>query len=409
MSNKLGKYKDDKNYKSNTTTFLGSGAATGSNKNKDFFYNSSTKEVVSVDKNTGDYTTVSKTSGEGEKLIQGLKATDKVSKADSNYSKAITQSESVSGSSVLSSITQNDSKKGRTDYPVSYYPLNLATTKQDRIRFKMKSVGTRTLTSADPFSGTLSGFGPRSGGDDIKGEVYLSIPSQINDQNTADWSSATMNPLQTTMASLAIGAMKGTGKVGIDDFSSAATTLAGNVMNNLKSFAMKEGNRSAMQVLLAQEAVQTQGLLSRLGGVVANPNVELLFNGPSLRPFTFTFRMSPRDSSEAIQVKQIIRFFKEGMSVQTTDQDVFLKSPNVFDIQFQSGSDNNPHKSLPRIKTCALVACDVDYTPDGSYMTFNDPNNGYPMTCYQMTLRFNEIEPVYAEDYKSVPSNDIGY
>jgi hypothetical protein len=187
----------------------------------------------------------------------------------------------------------------------------------------------------------------------------------------------------------------------------------GNAMGDLKKFAQGAGgkaNRDALQVYLAQEASGAQGLLSRLGGVVANPNVELLFNGPSLRPFTFSFRMSPRDQDEAKNVKQIIRFFKEGMAVQTTDQDIFLKSPNVFEIQFQSGSDSQPHKSLPRIKTCALVGCDVDYTPDGSYMTIADRGLGYPMTCYQLTLRFNELEPVYAADYREMDSDDdIGY
>jgi hypothetical protein len=30
-----------------------------------------------------------------------------------------------------------------------------------------------------------------------------------------------------------------------------------------------------------------------------NPNMELLFQGPQLRPFNFTFRLSPRDQKEA--------------------------------------------------------------------------------------------------------------
>jgi len=321
---------------------------------------------------------------------------------------AVTQG-TASGSAILGSIPQtNRSQNGgrnnvaRNSYPTSYYPQSLATTKQDRIKFEMRTAGTRNLTPSA--STSLGGFSRRTTGTPL-GEVYLAVPNQISDSNSADWSSATMTPMQSMLASLALKGMRSEG-----DVSQMLSKLAGDAMKNLKDFAKTSANRDALQLYLAQEAAGAQGLLSRVGGVVANPNVELLFNGPSLRPFTFSFRMAPRSSLEAEQVKRIIRFFKEGMAVQTTDQDIFLKSPNVFNIQFQSGNDNSAHKSLPRIKTCALIGCDVDYTPDGSYMTFDDEQKGYPMTCYQMTLRFNEIEPVYAADYREINSDDdIGY
>ena len=51
-------------------------------------------------------------------------------------------------------------------------------------------------------------------------------------------------------------------------------------------------------VALAGEAVGAQGLLSRATGTVLNPNLELLFQGPQLRPFTFQFRLSPRGIEE---------------------------------------------------------------------------------------------------------------
>ena len=138
--------------------------------------------------------------------------------------------------------------------------------------------------------------------------------------------------------------------------------------------------------------------------------MELLFNAPSLRPFTFTFRLSPRSATEATQVKNIIRFFKQGMSVKTVDTHVFLKAPNVFDIRYQSYDENKKpitnHPSLNRIKTCALTACDVNYTPDGTYMTFDDGTR--TMTSYELSLRFTELDPVYDEDYTAIDSDPSG-
>ena len=55
-------------------------------------------------------------------------------------------------------------------------------------------------------------------------------------------------------------------------------------------------------------------LLARTTGEILNPNMELLFNGPSLRSFRFSFKMTPRNRDEAIEIKNIIRCFKTHMA-----------------------------------------------------------------------------------------------
>jgi hypothetical protein len=42
-------------------------------------------------------------------------------------------------------------------------------------------------------------------------------------------------------------------------------------------------------------------------------------------------------------------------------------------------------------------------------MTFNNEETGYPMTSYQMTLRFSELDPIYSSDYASFGEGEIGY
>ena len=95
------------------------------------------------------------------------------------------------------------------------------------------------------------------------------------------------------------------------------------------------------------------------------------------------------------------------MSVQNTADNIFLKAPNVFQINYLIKGERD-HPSLNRIKVCALQSCSVDYTPDGSYMTFNDENA--TMTSYNLTLQFQELEPVTSKDYENNTSiNEIGY
>ena len=144
-----------------------------------------------------------------------------------------------------------------------------------------------------------------------------------------------------------------------------------------------------------------------------NPNLELLFSGPTLRPFNFTFKMSPRDRGESIVVKKIIRLFKQSSAVQTTPSGLFLKSPDAYTIKYLTkgsrsiGSATTPegldsfddtHDFLPKIKNCALLNCSVNYTPDGSYMTYE---NTSPV-AYSMTLRFQELEPIFNDDYENL-------
>ena len=51
---------------------------------------------------------------------------------------------------------------------------------------------------------------------------------------------------------------------------------------------------------------------------------------------------------------------------------------------------------MNKFKPCALTSFNVDYTPGGSYMTYD----GGSMTAYTIQMSFNEIDPVYRGDYE---------
>jgi len=287
--------------------------------------------------------------------------------------------------------------KVRKKYGDYCYPLDMKNNRQDRIIFTMRQSEGSTI-NANLGQRTISRTKTEKG--IIEGSVTLPIQPSISDSNSVDWQGNNLNAVGAYAAGASLNLMKS------KDLSENVGTILGNISNELKSNA---AYGDALKIYLAQEAVGLQGLLSRASGAILNPNMELLFNAPSLRPFTFTFRLSPRSEVEATQVKNIIRFFKQGMSVKTVDTHVFLKAPNVFDIKYQSYDQNGKpfdnHPSLNRIKTCALTGCDVNYTPDGTYMTFNDAER--TMTSYEMSLRFTELDPVYDSDYSDEKGNTV--
>ena len=143
-------------------------------------------------------------------------------------------------------------------------------------------------------------------------------------------------------------------------------------------------------------------MFTRATGKVINPNLELIFKGPQLRTFSYQFRFTPREELEAKEVRKIIRFFKKGMAVRRSPNKLFLKTPHAWRLKYcYMNRDNHPF--LNKIKTCALTSFNVDYTPDGSYSTYEDGS----MTSYQVGLNFSELNPIYADDYDN--ENNMGY
>ena len=92
------------------------------------------------------------------------------------------------------------------------------------------------------------------------------------------------------------------------------------------------------------------------------------------------------------------------MSVIRSEANFFLKAPHTFQLEYrQRGSES---KYLNKFKECSLQNCTVQYTPEGNYNTYTDG----VMTSYSLQLAFNELEPVYNDDYENHTSRDaIGY
>ena len=79
-------------------------------------------------------------------------------------------------------------------------------------------------------------------------------------------------------------------------------------------------------------------------------------------------------------------------------------------MTFNSDGDEILHPAINIIKTCALLSMDVQYTPNGTYMTYEDPYR--TMQAYQLTMQFGELDPIYDGDYTALDNDDdtvIGY
>jgi hypothetical protein len=264
------------------------------------------------------------------------------------------------------------------------YPIDLGRSTQDRIMFQAYEYQSGNRLPRDSFEFELNPVNYTNG----KERVFLPIQSSIVDQNNVGWDSDTLNPIELSalgLSSRLIDAEPG------KQMTNVVAEAFGQTLNLLKN---DQRTREAIKNYIIGQAVGVNNLQSRLSGQVLNPNLELLFQGPQLRPFNYTFKMSARSRTEATTIKKIIKYFKKNMAVKK-DNAIFLKAPNVFKIQYQYGDSGKAHPGLNLIKMCALTNCAVDYTPLGTYMTFNDGT----MIAYTMTLSFQELTPIYNTDY----------
>jgi len=250
----------------------------------------------------------------------------------------------------------------------------------DYVQFSSKTYGNKNINTTTFTTGDRSSKNAKT-----EEFVILPIQSSISDANTVGWNEETFNPAQIIGANLAIaGISQGVG--GFVGSLQEALKKAGNP-------ALQGSVEKAIIAYFTEQAIGTQ-VLSKVSGAVFNPNTELLFQGPQLRSFSFTFKLTPRSEIESEIVRQIIGFFKRNMSPQTEKSGLYLKAPKIFQIDyFHKGKKDHPGIGL--IKDCALQSCNVDYTPDGSYMSFE---NG-AMVSYNLSLQFMELEPIYAKDY----------
>ena len=331
--------------------------------------------------------------------------------------------------------------------------------------FFPQSKEAKTNSKNDP--GDIFTEGVQSGTprEDFLGLVKLPMPNSLADSNNVSWGADQLNALtaavssavfgQTNAASQALRRLisdppKNTpfgsnllGKIlqGGDEVSSLvknafgdAATEGGKVLGALddpNSNISVLGGAVAGSALLniLQFGVSPESILARGQGVVPNNNLALLFNSPTLREFTFSWKMSPRSREEASRIRNIIRFFKQGMAPKkgfgggTGSRSYFLGTPNVFDIIFKTTRDKysilNENDSVLRIKTCACTGTAVNYTPDGMWNAYEQ---GQPVSV-TLSLRFAELEPIFDTDYdenefnysesrpdlRPVPIDAIGY
>ena len=305
-----------------------------------------------------------------------------------------------------------------TDKSLYAYPFDIDPS-QDHLKIQKWEYVRPNVNQSKPNQGAAKQDANVAGdsvkGSKLQGSVLLPMPKVV-DVNGADWGENKI----TAFGLGALGASEMAGKVlgltpGISEEERRKQTEA---LNKLKgagqfgsgfgsaeereNFRKALGSAASVSVTsgiagLAGNALGTQvtpdTLLARTGGSVLNPNAEMLFQGPVIRDFNFSFLMIARSEKEGSEIRRIIKWFKKGMAPKFRNTTI-IKSPDIFTLEYRNAG--GLLKTVNRFNPggLALTTVNVDYAPSGYWSAYRDSQ---PVSV-KMDLNFTELRPIYQKD-----------
>lgn len=287
----------------------------------------------------------------------------------------------------------NNTSTDRGGKFIGRYPLNKDRKKFDFLQVTAKKYKPNSFAGAD---GMVQDAEDRNMAS--VGSVYLPMQPGLAESSNVNWGGETLNALEAAAANIAGSTIKGAGE-GLGPAFEGLMSGSKDALNTI--FGEGGINSGDVAAYFAQQATG-KNVFTRTTGKIMNPNLELLFSGPNLRTFNYNYQFTPREDREAKEIRSIIKFFKKNMAPIRKGK-LFLESPNVFKLKyiFKNGGQ---HPFLNKIKLCALQSFNVQYTPDGSYMTYDDGS----MTSYTASMTFQELNPIYSDEIE-MSSNDMGF
>ena len=145
-------------------------------------------------------------------------------------------------------------------------------------------------------------------------------------------------------------------------------------------------------------------VLASQGGQILNPNTEVLYQGPQLRNFAFTYKMVARNEPESRNIQRICQMFKRASlpRAQGNGDKNLIGVPRIVKFTFKHKSEEN--KWIAQYKHCAIGSVNITYTPDGTWATYRD---GSPVAII-LQLQFQELKLIFEDEVDLTNDKSFG-
>ena len=272
-------------------------------------------------------------------------------------------------------------------------------------------------------------------------QVILYMPQKITENYSQGWTNNTLGP--------DVGAI-----------------LSGAPLFTQKGYGGMLGRRLIEEFLmnktldglgkLGAPSLTANAVLSSTGGIIYNPMLEVLYDGPDFRRLNYEFTLFSKSEDDAKEIYKIVNFFRF-CSVPTYDSGTqnnanlntvistggtaagvsnilgasslsqaaggiagvvgtalggtlsqagvffsganrFIKQPPFVRVQYRRNGADHPYILNP--KPCALTNLNIDFTPTGNYTVLDNFGVSQVATVVATTIQFSltEIKAMYSED-----------
>lgn len=175
----------------------------------------------------------------------------------------------------------------------------------------------------------------------------------------------------------------------------------GSIAERVKAQATAQGG-PVIREMAAGIAARIVGLKNNIEfqslatGEFTNPNIELLYAGPTLRAYSMNWTFAPKSEDEAANVQELVRELKKNhLPSSNAGGTGMLKVPSVFDIKVYVKGTESPH--YQKFFPCVLAGVAFKQDAQGSHMTLP---GGQPVVS-SMSLTFKEITTLTADKFEN--------
>lgn len=151
-------------------------------------------------------------------------------------------------------------------------------------------------------------------------------------------------------------------------------------------------------------ADQVASAIQQSLGAAPNPNPSIMFTGPTLREFSFSWTFYPRNLQESEKIKRIVETLKRAALPSTTfsKSASVLSYPNMVQMNFYpwdgggKGAYGWSKNSIIKMKKCMMQAVNVNYAPSNVPAFFGD---GEHPVAISLSINLREIEYMMSHDW----------
>lgn len=156
---------------------------------------------------------------------------------------------------------------------------------------------------------------------------------------------------------------------------------------------------------------QVASAIQQSFGVAPNPNPSVMFTGPSLREFNFSWTFFPRNLNESRRIRDIVTYLKKRAlpTNKLSGSASILSYPYMCQFNFypwDSGGSGNygwSSKSIIKMKRCMISAVNVNYAPSNVPAFFEGEEHPVAIS---LSISLREIEYMLGNDWGAEGGSD---